>query len=119
MHKQRTKSCRKHVFSNTTVLNNYENKLNVEPMLNQIGVIIKNGITTVINDYMVEYLTCELEKSEKMCLYYRTELESIKNNKEKQLDVIENKPSLNIIPVENILLNITEQMNNLQNNKNI
>ena len=55
-------------------MTNYENKINVEPMLNQIGDIIKNGITTVINDYMVEYLTCELEKSEKMCLYYRNEL---------------------------------------------
>ena len=100
--------------------NNYENKLNVEPMLNQIGNIIKNGITTVINDYMVEYLTCELEKNEKLCLYYRNELENIKNNKEKsQQNIIENNIIQNIPPVENILLNITEQMDNLQNNIDI
>ena len=108
---------------------NLENKLNVEPILDKIGIIIKNGLKGVITDYMVDHLTTELEKSQKLVEYYKRELEFLKPTitiKEEKIDNIEEDcECIEVIIKEehkcdtkhiNISLNIIDEEYNEDNN---
>ena len=59
-------------------LSRIQNKLNVDPILDKIGIIIKDGLKGVVTDYMIDHLTIELEKTQKLVEYYKNELEQLK-----------------------------------------
>jgi len=90
-------------------LTNLENKLNVDPILNKIGVIIKDGLKGVITEYMVEHLTSELEKSQKLVEYYKRELEILKPSLNYKEVIIKEEP---LCDNRNISLNIIDEYNN-------
>ena len=55
-------------------------QIDIQPILNDVNVIMKKGIETVVHQHLHKYLTMELEKCQKELDYYKKELDSLQQS---------------------------------------
>jgi len=82
----------------------FQNKIDIEPILKQVNAVVKKGLNKLLYDYTVQKLSFELDKCRKEMELYKKELEEARkyyqqNNSE--ISYIEDKE-------EHILLNIED-----------
>ena len=69
--------------------------IDIQPILNEVSVIVKNGIQDVIYNYTQSHLTRELEKCKAEMEYYKKELEILQKHNTR-LNISKENISLNI-----------------------